>query len=310
MRRRDTEYGYLTCCPLVLAQRAAVDPSDVNVVLRVDGERLHPLDGFPDDVVGIQVDVVLPFLGLRIEAKQETWHAAFCVLRHPDHAVASDQNLVDVALGMRRQPLLPLSRSWVQLDQPTGDSAVALPDVAVLIEANVLARSMAAEAARGGPGLLELWRIPALARWILGQVVLHVHRLTELRFVQRHFLFRSDRTPLDAGSKVLHEIRDQVCAILARKSEHRALQRKKPLSVRAGIVVHEVSALHVIDPGVPDRFARRGRGEEVFSVAHHADLLRHLFARPWRIDFIVALEGERSGRGRTSDGSGFEIVQR
>src|SRR5439155_1790674 len=120
----------------------------------------------------------------------------------------------------------------------------------VLIDANVLARSMAAEAARGGPGFLELWRIPALPRWILGQVVLHVHRLTELRFVQRHFLFRSDRTPLDAGSKVLHEILDQVCAILARKAEHRALHRKKPLTVRAGIGVHEVAALHRIDPVV------------------------------------------------------------
>ena len=67
---REWKYRHLPGLPVVLAQRTAHDPADVNVVLGIEGQRLRPLDRISDDVVGIEWNEMLEFFRLRIESKQ------------------------------------------------------------------------------------------------------------------------------------------------------------------------------------------------------------------------------------------------
>ena len=163
---------------------------------------LHPLDPVPDNVGGIPVDVDIPLLGLRVEAEQVAAHSSLGVLRHPNHAVRGDQHLVDVALGMGRHPLLPLSRARIELDQPTRDPPVTPVYVALRVKPHILYPPPPGSCSRG-----ILRRVHALPRRIFGYVVFHEHRLAELRFVKRRFLDGPDIARRRAGTEVL----DHVC---------------------------------------------------------------------------------------------------
>ena len=145
VRLRNGKHRHLFCLPVVFAQRSAHDPSDVDIALGIQRERLRPLDGIPDDVVGIERDDLLELLALGIESKQTLYvrwlHTR--VFRQPDHARRIDHHFVDAVLGIRQLVVLLHSRSRVQLDQTMGIAAIGQPYVAVVVEPHVLTRAPA-----------------------------------------------------------------------------------------------------------------------------------------------------------------------
>ena len=286
--RRHGEDRHLLRLPVVLAQRAAHDPADVDVVFRVEGDRLRPLDRVADDVVGIERNLLLELLRLRVEAKQ-VLHGGRClasVFGQPDVAAAIDVHLVDaVDRTIRQHERLLLARTRIELDEPMRIAAIGQPDVAVLIEADVLTGASAGEAACE---LAEFRCVDALPGRIGRQVVLDVLRLSELRLVDRHLLVHAHGARRLVGPEVLRQILHQRCAILAREAQRRRAKRQEAFSVRRRRLVEEIPPLHAIEPQVPRADRRRLGGEEVLAVADHAGPFGDLAARPGRIDLVVA----------------------
>ena len=173
----------------------------------------------PDDVVRIQGNQVLELLGLRVESEQTLLvrRLRAGVLRQPDHAGSIDDHFMDAVLGVWQHVVFLLSRARIQLDQAMGIAAIGQPDVAVLIEAHILTGTPADK--RLPVQLVEFRRIRSLARRIRRQVVLDVHRLAELGFVERHFLLDADRARLGAEAEVLDQVRKQVFAVLQRETQ-------------------------------------------------------------------------------------------
>ncbi len=286
--RRHGEHGHLLRLAIVLAQRAAHDPADVDVVLRVEGDRLRPLVRAADHVVGIQRDRYVELLRLRVEAKQmlRRRRRLTSVFGKPDHAGPIDIHLVDaVDRTIRQHERLLLARPRIELDQPVRIAAIGQPHVAVRIEPYVLARAPAGEAAFE---LGELRRMDALSRTVRRQVVLDVHRLAHLRLVDRHLLVHAHRARWFVGPEVFGQILHQRFAILAREPQRRRAKRQEPFGVRCGRLVEQVAPLHAIEPQVPRADRRRLGGEEVLAVADHAGSFRDLAARPGRKDLVVA----------------------
>ena len=125
------------------------------------------------------------------------------VLRQPDHTGSIDKDFMDAVLGVWQHVVFLLSGARIQLDQAMGVAAIGQPYVAVLIEANILTGTSADKRLRQ---LVEFRRFRSLARWIRRQVVLDVHRLAELGFIERHFLLDADRTRLAAEAEVLDQV--------------------------------------------------------------------------------------------------------
>src|SRR5436309_1958513 len=138
------------------------------------------------------------------------------------------------------------------------------------------------------PDPAEFRGMDTLSSRIRRQVVLDVHRLAELRFVEGHFLLDPHRARLGRGAEVLDQICHQVVAILSREPQRRGSVAEESFGVRGGRPVGERLAHHVVETGCPCRFCRGPGGKEVFTVADHAGPLRHVAARSWRIDFVVA----------------------
>ena len=76
-----------------------------------------------------------------------------------------------------------------------------------------------------GRQLAELGGIVPLARRVRRQVVLDVHRLRHRRLVHRHLELGPNGARPRVGAEVLHEVGQQVVAVLAGEPEHRGPRR-------------------------------------------------------------------------------------
>ena len=291
MRRRDPEHRHLAGGAVPLAEGAPHDPAHVDVAPRVDGQRLHELRRVAHHVVRIHRDPVLELLRLGVEPQEPLFlvPGPAPVLRQPDQPRPIDQDLVVPVPGIGIEPLPLRARAGIQPDQPVRDPAVHQPDVAVGVETGILP-----VAADPIPGPARV--VGPFSRTVRRQVVLDVHRLAEGLFVDRRLLLDAHAPRFAVGSEVLDDVRQQVVPVLPPEAERRRPERKQPLRVAGGILFPERAADHVIDPGPPLPLGARARGEEVLSVAGHADLLGDLLAGPRRVDLVVARVLERPGR--------------
>ena len=290
VRGRDAEHRHLARRPVPLADGAAHDPPDVDVALRVHRQRLQELGRVADHVVGVHRDLVLERLGLGIEPEEPLLRrpGAAAVLRQPDQAGRIDEDLVVPVARIGIEILLLLARARIQLHQPVRDAAVDQPDVAVGVESRVLPVTP-------DPVPCPRLGVDALVGPVLGEVVLDVHRLAEGLLVDRRLLLDGHAPALAVRPEVLHDVGEQIVAVLPAEAEHRRAEGQQPLPVARGILLPERAADHVVDPGHPLPLGARPRGEEVLAVARHADLLGDLLAGARRVDLVVARVLERPG---------------
>src|SRR4029077_10621553 len=123
-----------------------------------------------DHIGGITAEDDIPFPGLRVEPIDVADTAAFGVLWQPDHSIGGiNQDLVNVILGMGREPLVHLAGAGIELDEPPWSASVGSVHVAFRIEPYILEDPPARKAE--GAGILR--RMDALAGPIRGDVVLH-----------------------------------------------------------------------------------------------------------------------------------------
>ena len=149
---------------------------------------------FRTTLSGSRWNQVLELLGLRVESEQTLLvrRLRAGVLRQPDHAASIDDHFMNAVLGVWQHVVFLLSGARIQLDQAMGVTAIGQPHVPILIEANILTGTPADKGT--ARQLVEFRRFRSLARRIRRQVVLDVHRLAELGFIERHFLLDADRS--------------------------------------------------------------------------------------------------------------------
>ena len=274
--------------------------------LGVDRQRLHPLVGIADDVVRVHRDQVLPALRRRVESKQPLHLLGLgaAVLGDPDDAVPVDVDLVDAVLRVRQDVVRERAGAGIQLHQPVGVAAVRQPHVAVPVEPHVLADAAPDEVARQTG---ELRRVDALARWVLRQVVLDVHRLAERFFVHRHLLLDPDAARRRVGSEVLGQIGEQGLAVRQREAPLRVAVGDDAVAVGEGRPVGQRLPEHLVDGRLPRRRAGRSGRQEVPAVARHAGAFGDIPAGPWWIQLVVGQVlrcGARGGQLTAAAGGG------
>ena len=131
--RGNAEDGNLSGRPVPASNRAAADPIHVDVALRVEvrAEQRTFAGRTPHHVVGIDIDLLHPLLGLRIELQQPRRRPAIC--RNPDHARAVNQDFVyPVCREVGKLEILLRAGPWIQLHQPA--AVLHHPHIALGIE--------------------------------------------------------------------------------------------------------------------------------------------------------------------------------
>ena len=135
---------------------------------------------------------------------------------------------MDAVLRIRQHEIFLNSRTRVELDQAMRIAAVGQPHVSVVIEPYILTCASADES---GLQILVLGSMITLTRRIRRQVILDVHGLAELRFVQRHFLVDPHGARLRIRTEVLDQIRKQVLAVLPVEAQGRSTVVQKSFGV-------------------------------------------------------------------------------
>ena len=135
---------------------------------------------------------------------------------------------MDAILRIRQHEVFLNSRTRVELDQAMRIAAVGQPHVSVVIEPYILTRAPADES---GLQILVLGSVITLTRRIRRQVVLHIHGLAELRFVQRHFLIDTHGARLRIRTEVFDQICKQVLAVLPVEAQGRSTVVQKSFGV-------------------------------------------------------------------------------
>ncbi len=110
---------------------------------------------------------------------------------------------------IRQQKVLLDACAGIELHQPVRIPAVREPDVAVMVEADVLPHPAAAIA-----DVDVFRRLAPLARGIGRQVVLDIHRLAERRLIDRRVAIRANPARLGVRPVILRHVGQQLRAVL------------------------------------------------------------------------------------------------
>src|SRR5262245_43429330 len=177
---------------------------------------------------------------------------------------------MDIALRMRRHPLPPLSCTRIEFDQPARSPTIAAVYVAISVEAHVLYPPRPGSSSR--PGIFG--RVHTLSRRVLGNVVLHKHRLPQFRFVKRRFLDRAVIARLGVMTEGLDDVCHQILTVLKVEAELLGTVVEEPFGIRVGRAVPVRFAHHTVDTSIPHLWSRRLSRNEVFAMTDDAGPLR------------------------------------